>query len=180
MEFSIRPVDWDNDKDYRQFDDSFLATSKLVLRVENNKIMYTITEIPPFTKQYGGKRVADYMTYDNYPNRNLFFAYVNNEVAGQIEVQKHWNNYALVDNFGVDSKYRRQGIGRALMDRALAWAKEKGWAGAFLETQDINVPACLFYENYGFELRGFDMNLYKALNPPLDEIALYWYLIFDS
>ncbi len=64
------------------------------------------------------------------------------------------------------------------MSRAIDWARTKGFPGVFLETQDINVNACLLYESCGFELRGFDMELYKALNPPLDEIALYWYLIF--
>ncbi len=177
MEISIRPIDWDNDKDYRQLDDSFLATSKLVLHVENGKITYTITEIPPFTKQYGGKRVTDFMAYDNDTNKNLFFAYVNNELAGQIGVHRWWNNYALVDDFAVAPKFRRRGIGRALMDRAIEWAKEKGLPGMFLETQDINVPACLFYENYGYQLRGFDMDLYKVTDPLLDEVALFWYLM---
>jgi hypothetical protein len=47
-----------------------------------------------------------------------------------------------------------------------------------LETQDNNVAGCRLYANCGFELRGFDTHLYKALDPDTDEIALYWYLIF--
>ena len=178
MEISIREIDKDNDKDYRQFDDSFLVTSKLVLRAERGKISYTVVNVPPYKKKYEGRRVTDFMAYDSDPDRNLFFAYADNELAGQIEVQKHWNNYGYIDSLGVDSKFRRRGIGRALMSRAIDWARTKGFPGVFLETQDINVNACLLYESCGFELRGFDMELYKALNPPLDEIALYWYLIF--
>jgi len=178
MQITIRPIDWNNDKEYRQFDDSFLVTSKLVLGMENGKIIYTIAETPPYTKDYGGRRETDFMAFDNDPNKNLFFAYADGELAGQIQVHRWWNNYALIDDFGVDTKFRRRGIGRALMTRAIDWAKEKGFPGMFLETQDINVPACLFYENYGFELRGFDMNLYKAQKSPLDEIALFWYLMF--
>ncbi|MCC6568659.1 MAG: GNAT family N-acetyltransferase [Anaerolineales bacterium] len=178
MEISIREIDKDNDKDYRQFDDSFLVTSKLVLRAERGRIFYTVVEAPPYTKKYGGRRVTDFMAYDSDPDKNLFFAYADNEIAGQIEVQKHWNNYGYICDLGVDSKYRRRGIGRALMARAIEWVRAKGLPGVFLETQDINVNACLLYESCGFELRGFDMELYKALNPPLDEVALYWYLIF--
>ena len=57
-------------------------------------------------------------------------------------------------------------------------AKEKGFPGLMLETQDNNVAACRLYARCGFELRGFDTHLYKALDPSSDEIALYWYLIF--
>jgi hypothetical protein len=32
-----------------------------------------------------------------------------------------------------------------------------------LETQQINVVACLFYRRCGFELDGFDRNLYRGL-----------------
>jgi streptothricin acetyltransferase len=46
-----------------------------------------------------------------------------------------------------------------------------------LETQNDNVPACLFYERCGFTLAGFDRNLYRALRPDTEEIALYWYLL---
>ena len=47
-------------------------------------------------------------------------------------------------------------------------------AGLKLETQNVNVPACLFYRNYGFTLGGYDRYLYNALAEK-DEIALFWY-----
>ena len=49
-----------------------------------------------------------------------------------------------------------------------------------LETQNINVAACLFYARCGFVLGGYDRFLYRGLTPETDEIALYWYLIFDT
>jgi ribosomal protein S18 acetylase RimI-like enzyme len=64
------------------------------------------------------------------------------------------------------------------MQKAVDWARERNLPGIMLETQDVNVPACRFYENLGFKLRGIDTHLYKGLNPNTDEIALYWYLIF--
>jgi ribosomal protein S18 acetylase RimI-like enzyme len=78
----------------------------------------------------------------------------------------------------VEPEYRGEGIGRALIECAIAWAKEKGLPGIMLETQDNNVPACRLYARCGFTLRGFDTHLYKALDPDTDEIALYWYLMF--
>jgi ribosomal protein S18 acetylase RimI-like enzyme len=62
--------------------------------------------------------------------------------------------------------------------RAIEWAKEKGLPGLMLETQNNNVAACHLYESCGFELGGFDRNLYKGLHPDTKEIALYWYLFF--
>lgn len=69
-------------------------------------------------------------------------------------------------------------IGQALMERAVEWAKSKGFPGMMLETQSNNVAACRLYERCGFMLGGFDSYLYKALDPGTDEIALYWYLMF--
>jgi streptothricin acetyltransferase len=47
-----------------------------------------------------------------------------------------------------------------------------------LETQNINVAACLFYQRCGFTLGGFDRYLYRGLDPSTEEVALYWYLLF--
>jgi hypothetical protein len=43
-------------------------------------------------------------------------------------------------------------IGRALIDRAIDWAKDRELPGLMLETQNDNVPACLFYERCGSPL----------------------------
>jgi streptothricin acetyltransferase len=64
------------------------------------------------------------------------------------------------------------------MERAIEWARSLDLPGLMLETQDINVKACRFYERMGFVLSGFDRHLYKATLPGRDEIALYWYLVF--
>ena len=69
-------------------------------------------------------------------------------------------------------------MGRALLQHAVAWARERQLAGVMLETQNNNVAACRLYESCGFQLGGFDRYLYKGLHPDTDEIALYWYLLF--
>jgi streptothricin acetyltransferase len=121
---------------------------------------------------------ADYPGYIANPHKTIYFAYVDGQLAGQINVAKHWNAYAWIGDFMVDVRFRGLGVGRALMQRAVDWAKAGRLPGIMLETQDVNVPACRFYENFGFTLRGFDTHLYKGINPATDEIALYWYLIF--
>jgi ribosomal protein S18 acetylase RimI-like enzyme len=177
MDIDIREINFHNQFDFGRCDMSFPVTSKLVLCARDGRITYTVEEVTPFVKSYGPRR-ADFLEYDNYTDRMIFLAYVNNEIAGEVRIKEIWNKFANLDDFVVDPKYRGQGVGRALISRCIEWAKTKGYIGITLETQDINVPACKLYESCGFELRGFDTHLYKALDPSSDEIALYWYLIF--
>jgi streptothricin acetyltransferase len=84
--------------------------------------------------------------------------------------------YAIIDDIAVDRPCRRLGIGKALVHRAIAWAKHRRLPGLMLETQTNNVPACALYERCGFTLGGFDEWLYRALHPKTTEAALFWYL----
>jgi streptothricin acetyltransferase len=178
MNIAIREINEDNIQHVNQCDSSFTVDSKLVLSAENGRISHTVLDIPPHGKQYQPEEV-DYSEYVSNPDRTIFLAYVDNEPAGQLRVKKYWNGYAYIDDFAVDARHRRHGIGRALMQRAMEWAKDKGFPGIMLETQNNNVAACRLYESCGFELGGFDAYLYKGLNRATDEIALYWYLMFE-
>jgi ribosomal protein S18 acetylase RimI-like enzyme len=177
MNITIREVDHGTIQHVKTYGSSFEVGAKLLLSAENGKISYTIVDVPPYIKQYAPEHVEP-GSYVANPDRIVFFAYVDDELAGQIRVLQHWNAYAYIDDIAVNENYRGQGIGRALIERAIEWAKAKGFPGMMLETQDNNVPACRLYASCGFELRGFDTHLYKALDPSTDEIALYWYLIF--
>ncbi|MGZ9226837.1 MAG: GNAT family N-acetyltransferase [Anaerolineales bacterium] len=178
MQITIREIDENSIQHVDQCDSSFTIHSKLVLSAENGRISYTVLDIPPYGKQYQPDEV-DYSEYISNPDKTIFLAYVDNEPAGQIRIRKYWNGYAYIDDFAVDAQHRRHGIGGALMQRAMEWAKDKGFPGIMLETQNNNVAACRFYESCGFELGGFDVYLYKGLNRATDEIALYWYLMFE-
>ncbi len=177
MEITILEMDNSTIQYAKKAGSSFEVNSKLELHAENGKIIYIVVDVSPYTKQYGMEEY-DPKSYVDHPDRAVFFAHVDEELAGQIRVSKHWNTYAYIDDIAVDANYRRQGVGRALIERAIEWAKAKGFSGIMLETQDNNVAACRLYERCGFELCGFDTQLYKALDPSTDEIALYWYLIF--
>lgn len=177
MNITIREVDSDTVGFIKAGGSSFEVTSKLVLNADNGKISYTIVDVPPYPKQYGAERV-DPDSYIASPDRVVFFAWLEDKPIGQIRMQKNWNGYAYIEDIAVDPEYRGEGIGRALMQRAIEWAKAKGFPGIMLETQDNNVAACRLYARCGFELRGFDTHLYKASDPFTDEIALYWYLMF--
>ena len=177
MTISIREINNDNLQDVNKCDASFTVDSELVLQVEDGIISYSVVSVEPYHKRYAFEE-KDFTSYISNLNKTIYFAYVDGHLAGQIGVVKHWNAYAWIDDFGVDIHFRRHGVGRALMRQVVEWAKIKPLPGIMLETQNNNVPACRFYEDFGFKLHGFDTYLYKGLNPATDEIALYWYLIF--
>jgi len=177
MSITIREIDASMVQSVKQYGSSFEVTSKLVLHADNGKLSYTVVAVPPYRKQYGPEEVEPY-TYIGNSERIVFFAYVDGKLAGQIRLWKHWNKYAYIDDIAVEPDDRGRGVGYALIQRAIEWAKSKGLPGIMLETQNNNVAACRLYERCGFELCGFDTQLYKGLDPAMDEIALYWYLIF--
>ena len=73
----------------------------------------------------------------------------------------------------VDHAYRRQGVGRALIEAAVAWSRARGLVRMKIETQNTNVAACRFYHAMGARLGGVERLAYT--NAP-DEVELDWYL----
>jgi ribosomal protein S18 acetylase RimI-like enzyme len=177
MQITIRQIDEDTVRYVKTWGSSFEVRSRLVPHAENGRISYTIVDVPPYIKQYEQEEVEP-ESYVDAADRTVFFAWLGDEVIGQVRVRRYWNGYAYIDDIAVEPEYRGEGIGRALLARAIEWAREKGFPGLMLETQDNNVPACRLYERCGFQLRGFDTHLYKGHDPATGEIALYWYLMF--
>jgi ribosomal-protein-alanine N-acetyltransferase len=65
-----------------------------------------------------------------------------------------------IHTIGVDPDYQRHGIGRAMMDRLLAWT-EPGSA-VFLEVRTDNEPAITLYRGLGFITVGVRKRYYRA------------------
>jgi len=177
MNLTIQQVDERNFGDVNRCDETFTVDSRLVVHVENDVIRYTIVSVPPYQKHYPPEEL-DYPVYLHDPDKAIFCAYADGQLAGQVITRKYWNGFAYIDDVAVAADFRQQGVGRALLQHAVAWARVRQLAGVMLETQNNNVAACRLYESCGFQLGGFDRYLYKGLHPDTDEIALYWYLLF--
>jgi len=76
---------------------------------------------------------------------------------------------AHILNVAVKKRYRRQGIGRALVLEALRRARELGARMADLEVRSRNTAALRLYEGLGFRLVGFRKGYYDR---PDDDAAL--------
>ena len=152
-----------------------MVNSRLVLGIENEKLVYTIIPVEPYEREVHAED-TEYGFEESGPT--IFFAEADGKLAGRIKMMKWWNLFGYIEDLVVNPEYRGLGIGRKLLERGIQWARENEFPGVMLETQDDNVPACRLYQSCGFVLSGFDRTVYKAINPHTKETALYWYLIF--
>jgi streptothricin acetyltransferase len=177
MELQIRQMDSQSIHQVDQFNRNSMVNSKLVLHLEVDKLSYSIVPVEPYEKILHVD-AEDYSTFIDNPEKVIFFADVDGKPIGQIKMVPWWNKFTYIEELTVDTEFRGKGVGRALLTRAIDWAKQQHFPGVTLETQDNNVPACILYEKCGFVLSGFDLYAYRNFPEARDEIALYWYLIF--
>lgn len=178
MNTTICALDETNLSQINCVDGSFIVDAKLILRAQDGQIGYILEPVQPYRKRYAVDEV-NYATYIGNPDKAAYLAYVDRQLAGQIILRKNWNRYGYIEDIAVDVSFRGQGIGRKLIEQAITWAREQGLPGLMLETQNNNISGCQLYEACGFHLGGFDQELYRAIDPDTDEIALFWYLVFE-
>jgi len=175
MEISIRKSNPGESPQTKSFSRKSTVTSRLVLAMENEKLVYTLVPVEPYEREV----IAEDVEYGfDEAGPTIFFAEADGHLAGRIKMLRWWNRFAYVEDLVVNPDYRGLRIGRRLLERGVQWARENDFPGVMLETQDDNVPACTLYQSCGFVLSGFDRNVYKAINPNTKETALFWYLIF--
>jgi streptothricin acetyltransferase len=175
-DITILPLTAENQSDLNRCDSAFVVEAELCLHAEDGRIIHSVRPVTPWIKRYPADQQAE--AYLNRPDHAAWLAYVDGHVAGQILVAEHWNRYAFVCDLTVDLPYRRVGVGSRLIARAARWAGGRKLAGVMVETQNINVPACRFYESCGFALGGIDAQLYRGLPELAGEMALFYYLVF--
>ena len=79
---------------------------------------------------------------------------------------------ALLWDVRVAPAFRTSGVGSILLAAAESWSIGQGAKELKVETQNINLPACRFYESCGFELRQANAGVYPGLP---NEVQLLWY-----
>lgn len=126
-------------------------------------------------KRYEDDRIVpeDYLGDDK---RVMFLAVSNDVCVGSIRVGTNWCGNGVIEDLAVDAQYRQMGIGKKLMDSAVAWCRDHRIDTITLETQDNNLQACRFYLKYGFTLCGINTQKYVSFAKYKDETALYFSL----
>lgn len=89
-----------------------------------------------------------------------------------IEMLEGRKDLALLWDVRVAPSFRASCVGSTLLAAAESWSIEHGAKDLKVETQNINVSACRFYESRGFELRQANAGVYPGLP---NEVQLLWY-----
>jgi len=140
-----------------------------VAHEENNeRAAITLTLRPlaaPLTLPF--RRTPDVVEYyrDVLRHRLSFGAYDSEArdrlVGVAIADAQLWNGTLLVWEFHLEAAYRRQGIGRRMMEALVERAAAAGLRVISVETSTTNVPAIAFYRRVGFHIGSIDLSFYS-------------------
>lgn len=171
LRYMIRVVDRQRDRRaISAIDTSFETSSVFDVVVSERALQLVERPLPtPITKRYPmGDAFAAWSTWDTG-----FCAEDLAGVYGFVAVEyEAWHARLVLWHLYVDRARRREGIGRALLERVEAHGKSLGAERVWLETTSVNVPGIAAYARLGYELVGLDTTVYDTL-PYADEAALY-------
>ena len=90
------------------------------------------------------------------PEAATFLASAGGRDAGLVTVRPYGESGGPAGLFGmwVAPEARGQGVGGALVDAVVAWARARGCARVLLDVADANPPAIRLYESRGFRPTG--------------------------
>ncbi|OKK22569.1 streptothricin acetyltransferase [Streptomyces sp. CB00455] len=73
-----------------------------------------------------------------------------------------WNRRLTIEDIEVAPGHRGRGVGRALMEHAVDFGRERGAGHVWLEVTNVNAPAIHAYRRLGFTFCGLDTTLYQG------------------
>ncbi len=109
--------------------------------------------------------------FENWNKRaGLLTASIDEEVIGYIRMNDMViPNTAWLSDMVVSPRYRRQGVGMALVLAAQSWAKDRKNRRSLLEMSSKNHPAVCLAKKLGYEFCGYNDNYYET-----KDIALFF------
>ena len=90
----------------------------------------------------------------------MLVAKIGEDVVGYVSFTVILDECQII-NFAVSQEYRRQGIGRKIMDALLSLCKGKNVTKYFLEVRVSNLSAIKLYEGFGFHTVGTSRGHFK-------------------
>lgn len=119
------------------------------------------------------KKFKDKLFPDHWEGAQAFGIFDSDRLIACLEIWKEeWSNRLRVTDLWVDEQFRRQGIGKELMNLAKSKAQEFGCRALILETQSCNEKAIAFYLSQGLKLFGFDRSCYGNNDVEKHEVRL--------
>jgi len=96
---------------------------------------------------------------DEPPETAIAYMILNKEIAPEGILFKTPRMFLYINDLCVGTTHRRQGIGAALMEYAVAYANEIGADALELHVAEFNTNAIRLYESFGLETRNRRMEL---------------------
>ena len=139
----------------------------------------------PYLKDYdvSGELPSDVVKKFDVHNWGFFLAMAGNNPVGAATVALDTTGVFMLEarrelsvlwDIRVCPEYR--GVGIPLFRYAADWARVRGCTQMKIETQNINVPACRFYQRMGARLGEIHRYGYAAVPAVAHEVMLNWYL----
>ena len=111
----------------------------------------------------GDSRFKEYLDIQNYddeldhlekkygpPGGRIYLAYADSQAAGCIGMRKLDEENCEMKRLYVKPEFRRNGLGKILVDRIISDAKKEGYRHIFLDTLPFLESALKMYKAYGF------------------------------
>jgi RimJ/RimL family protein N-acetyltransferase len=114
-----------------------------------------------------------------HPHAAVFVADDDGAVVARLSVARdpHAASRHVADlGLFVAMSHRRRGIGRALLEQAVDWAREAGVTKLELHVFPWNEPAIMLYEGFGFEREGLRRRHYRRGGEFVDAILMAYQL----
>jgi RimJ/RimL family protein N-acetyltransferase len=110
-----------------------------------------------------------------YPHAAVFVAEAPEGIVGRLSVGRdpHPASHHVADlGLMVAESHRRRGIGWALLEAAVDWARANGVQKLELHVFPHNEGAIVLYERFGFEREGYRKRHYRRPNGFVDAILM--------
>ena len=118
-------------------------------------------------------------TIERHPDATVLVAEDEGTIVGRLSLSRdpHPASRHVADlGLMVAESHRRRGVGTALLDQAVAWARSVGVSKLELHVFPWNEPALALYESFGFEREGYRKRHYVRGGELVDAVLMAYFV----
>ena len=152
---------------------------------DQEKLTRTIREVAEEGEYFEAETVAEVLDHEevlirhNDVHSRLFFVACvgddDDEVAGWVHLdlpETEFLSHTAVLTVGLRDDYRGNGIGSALLERGVEWARDHGFEKLYNSVPETNERAISFLEDHGWETEAVRTGHYKIDGDYVDELMM--------